>query len=160
GRIDNSWDYMLDRERRIGYVRLGFIDESSNEEMAEVLRGLKAQGLRGLIFDLRGNPGGFVDPAKEIAGLFVKSGTVAVVTDRQEGTTRHSFDNGSGLLEGIPTVVLIDGETPGGGGMIAAGLQDYQVARGAGQRSFGKGSAQKTGHFPDQNSGMPRQPST
>src|SRR5262245_56521377 len=150
-RLDHDWDYLLDRERHIGYVRLGFIDHSSDEEMNEVLRGLKGQGLRGLIFDLRGNPGGFVDPAKEIAGLFVKSGTVAVVTDRQEGPTRHSFDNGSALLEGIPTIVLIDGETKGGGEMIAAVLQDYKLARIAGQRSFGKGSVQKTIYFREQN---------
>jgi carboxyl-terminal processing protease len=151
-RIDQSWDYLLDHERRIGYVRLGFIDTAnvnypgsgSDSEMEDVLRGLKAQGMRGLVFDLRGNPGGFVDPATSIAGLFIKSGTIAVVTDRQEGQRRHALTDGSGLLEGIPTIVLIDEETKGGGEMIAAVLQDHKVAKIAGQRSFGKGSVQKT----------------
>ena len=147
-RMDQDWDYMLDRENRIGYVRLGFIDESSDDEMDAVIRGLRAQGLRGLIFDLRGNPGGFVTPATNIAGLFIKSGTIAVITDREEGEKRHSLTNGSGLLEGIPTIVLIDEETRGGGEMIAAVLQDHKVAKVAGQRSFGKGSVQKTEQLP------------
>ncbi len=118
-RTDNSWDYMLDRQDRIGYVRLGFInngrsgDESSGSsyEMSEALLGLKAQGLRGLIFDLRGNPGGFVTPAKEISGMFIKSGTIAHFNDRMDGKQSYTIDNGTGILKGIPTIVLIDGET-------------------------------------------------
>jgi C-terminal peptidase prc len=155
-RKDQSWDYMLDRERRIGYVRLGFIDHDypnypnsgTDSEMEEVLQGLKAQGMRALILDLRGNPGGFVDPATNIAGLFIKSGTIAVITDRQDGQTRHALDNGSGLLEGVPTIVLIDEETRGGGEMIAAVLQDHKVAKIAGRRSYGKGSVQKSEILP------------
>lgn len=155
-RNDHGWDYMLDRERRIGYVRLGFIDHDypsypnsgTDSEMEEVLQGLKSQGMRALILDLRGNPGGFVDPATNIAGLFIKSGTIAVITDRQEGQTRHALDNGSGLLEGVPTIVLIDEETRGGGEMIAAVLQDHKVAKIAGRRSYGKGSVQKSEVLP------------
>jgi C-terminal peptidase prc len=143
-RVDHSWDFMLDRRHRIGYIRLGFIDETSSEEMIDAIEGLKADGLRGLIFDLRGNPGGFVEPAKAIAGLFIKSGLLAIFRDRREGENRVHIDNGSHLLEGIPTVVLIDGETRGGGEMIAAVLQDHGVAAVAGSRSLGKGSIQRT----------------
>jgi C-terminal peptidase prc len=143
-RTDNSWDFMLDRAHGIAYLRLGFIAEGADEEMAEAISGLRSSGVRGLVFDLRGNPGGFVDPAKSIGGMFVKSGLVASMHDRTEKTEDFRIENGSGALEGIPTVVLIDGDTRGGGEMVAAVLQDHKVGRIAGQRSFGKGSVQKT----------------
>jgi carboxyl-terminal processing protease len=146
-RTDHSWDFMLDREHRIAYVRLGFIDTGADAEMEEAILSLKAAGIRGLIFDLRGNPGGFLTPAQSISGMFVKSGLVATMIDRgEDGKERRQpiqLDNGSGILEGIPTVALIDGDTRGGGEMIAAVLQDHKVARIAGQRSFGKGSVQR-----------------
>jgi carboxyl-terminal processing protease len=143
-RVDHSWDFMLDRVHRIGYIRLGFIDESSSDEMTEAIGALKAEGMRGLIFDLRGNPGGFVEPAKAIAGLFIKSGLLAIFRDRRDGENRVHIDHGTHLLEGIPTVVLIDGETRGGGEMVAAVLQDHGVAVVAGSRTLGKGSIQRT----------------
>ncbi len=143
-RLDHSWDFMLDPTHRIGYLRLGFIDESSSQEMVEAIEGLKLQGMRGLILDLRGNPGGFVEPAKAIAGMFIKSGLLATFRDRRDGEQRVMIEDGSAILEGIPTVVLIDGETRGGGEMIAAVLQDHGVAVVAGTRSLGKGSVQRT----------------
>ncbi len=153
--LDNSWDYMLDRNRHIGYLRLGFIDGTLENphtavEMENAIGQLKSEGMRGLIFDLRGCPGGFLEPAKAIAGMFIKSGLIATYTDhsdskRQGNPGRQQFriDNGSGILEGIATIVLIDEETRGGGEMVAAVLQDHHVARMAGQRTFGKGSVQK-----------------
>lgn len=143
-RSDHTWDFMLDPTHRIGYLRLGFIDESSSDEMIEAIEGLKAQGVRGLIFDLRGNPGGFVEPAKAIAGMFIKNGLLATFRDRRDGENRVMIESGSAVLEGIPTVVLIDGETRGGGEMIAAVLQDHGIAAVAGSRSLGKGSIQRT----------------
>lgn len=143
-RMDHTWDFMLDATHRIGYLRLGFIDESSSEEMLEAIETLKSQGVRGLIFDLRGNPGGFVEPAKAIAGMFIKTGLLATFRDRRDGENRVMIENGSAILDGIPTVVLIDGETRGGGEMIAAVLQDHGMAAVAGTRSLGKGSIQRT----------------
>jgi C-terminal peptidase prc len=149
-RSDNSWDFMLDRPNGIAYLRLGFLGHKADEEMADAISALRALGIRGLIFDLRGNPGGFVDPAKAISGMFVKSGLVATMTDRAEGgKSEFRIDNGSGALEGIPTVALIDEETRGGGEMIAAVLQDHKVARIAGRRSHGKGSVQRTPTIPE-----------
>src|SRR5262249_10795386 len=138
-RTDNSWDFMLDITNRIAYLRLGFIGEEADEQMAEAIAGLRSAGGRGLVVDLRGNPGGFVTPAQSISGMFVKSGLVATMHERAEGHDERGdvriekkpfrIENGSGALEGIPTVVLIDAETRGGGEMIAAVLQDHKVAR-------------------------------
>ncbi len=141
-RFDNSWDFMLDRANGIAYLRLGFIGQSADAEMAEAISGLRALGIRGLIFDLRGNPGGFVDPAEAISGMFVKSGLVATMRSRNQESREFRIDNGSGALEGIPTVALVDEETRGGGEMIAAVLQDHKVARIVGRRTRGKGSVQ------------------
>jgi carboxyl-terminal processing protease len=153
-RLDNSWDFILDRERRIGYVRLGFIDGTIDDprsaaEMEIAIDQLKKAGAKGLIFDLRGCPGGFLEPAKAISGMFIKSGLIATYKDSSEvregrkPTDDFRIDNGSGALEGIATIVLIDGETRGGGEMVAAVLQDHKVARMAGHRTYGKASVQK-----------------
>jgi carboxyl-terminal processing protease len=154
-RTDNSWDFVLDPENKIGYARLGQIDEGSVNQMKRAVDELRSIGMRGLVFDLRGNPGGFVAPAQEISGMFVKSGVVATFHEidsdddtnkgpRQTKPRTVSVENPSGVLKGIPTIVLVDGETRGGGEMIAAALQDHRVARVAGERSFGKGSVQRS----------------
>jgi C-terminal peptidase prc len=141
---DNSWNFLIDAKNQIGYVRLGFIDLGAPEEMRAALTDLQAAKVRGLILDLRGCPGGFVDPAVKICGMFLRSKTVAKVDSKVEGTKRHVTHETTGtpFIEGLPIIVLVDGETRGGGEMLAAAFQDHKICLVSGQRSFGKGSVQ------------------
>jgi len=146
-RVDQTWNYMLDASRKIGYVRLGFIDQPAVEEMEAALAELTSASIRGLIFDLRDCPGGYVDPAVLICGYFIKTGTVAVVRSKGEEEKRHTTGD-KPIVAGIPIIVLVNRDTMGGGEMIAAALQDHHIAAVAGQRTFGKGSVQNTPTIP------------
>jgi C-terminal peptidase prc len=158
-RTDNSWDHWLDAKARIGYVRIGFIDSwtdpstgastvGTDTEAASALANLMSAGMRGLVLDLRGCPGGFIIPAVKLIGLFVKEGPVATVKSAnqpdQPDTKYATSPLEETLVRGIPIIVLISAETVGGGEMIAAALQDNKVGEMAGQRTFGKGSVQQT----------------
>src|SRR4051794_34348535 len=71
---DDTWEFMLDNDRKIGYVRISSFIQNTTEELKKVLGDLKADGMRGLILDLRDNPGGLLSAAVEISDLFVPSG--------------------------------------------------------------------------------------
>jgi C-terminal peptidase prc len=146
---DNTWNYMLDPVKKIGYVRLGFIDSSAPQEMTDALRELQVSGMRGLILDLRGNPGGYVDPATQVVSKFVASGDIAIinyrVADESRGTPqqqRYQADGSATSFGDFPLVVIVNQDTMGGGEMIASALQDHKRGVLVGQRTFGKGSVQ------------------
>lgn len=146
-KADNAWDYWLDRERRIAYVRLGAIEANSGEQLSELLHDLGE--IRGLIFDLRWCPGGYVDPAVEIASTFLDTGLIARMKyrNRDRGDNSEIHADG-GLIRyragDFPLLLLVNGETTGGGEMIAAALKDNGRATVAGTRTFGKASIQWT----------------
>src|SRR6185295_3970045 len=79
---DQSWEFMLDDQRKIGYVRLAYVSKQSPEEMRSAIVGLQGRGMRGLIFDLRGNPGGSLAEAVTVADLFVSNGRIVTVKGR------------------------------------------------------------------------------
>lgn len=144
---DNSWDYWLDHERRIAYVRLGPIENDSGDQLSEILHDLG--GIRGLVFDLRWCPGGYIDPAVQIASTFLDHGLIARMKYRNpdRGDTGELRADG-GLIRykagDYPVLLLVNGETTGGGELIAAALRDNGRAVVAGTRTFGKASIQWT----------------
>jgi carboxyl-terminal processing protease len=146
-RADNSWDYWLDKERRIAYVRLGPIENESGDQLSELLHDLG--DVRGLVFDLRWCPGGYIDPAVQIASTFLHTGLIAKMKYRNA----ERGDNGELRADGglirykagdYPLLLLVNGETTGGGELIAAALRDNGRAVVAGTRTFGKASIQWT----------------
>jgi len=161
-RPDNSWNFLLDPVNKIGYIRLGFIESSAPKEMSDALTELKEAGMRGLVLDLRGNPGGYVDPATQVASLFVPSGDIAIIRSKNRddappapfgppgafpqsgGEQRYQADGSASAFGDYPLVVLINKETMGGGEMIASALEDNHRAVLVGQRTFGKGSVQNS----------------
>lgn len=146
-RPDNTWDHWLDRTRKIAYVRLGPIENDSGEQLGQALHDLG--DIRGLIFDLRWCPGGYIDPAVQIASTFLDQGLIAKVKYRSpdRGETGEMRADG-GLIkykaDDYPVLVLVNGETTGGGELITAALKDNGRAVVAGTRTFGKASIQWT----------------
>jgi carboxyl-terminal processing protease len=140
---DNSWDYFLDRQRKLAHVRIEAIGSGTADELEGVLEKLRAHEVRGLILDLRWCPGGYLKEAVGVASLFLAEGVIAQVKNRagQPVPYGSSPDRKVKLLE-VPLVVLVNGETSGGAELIAAALQDHRRAPIAGQRTLGKASVQ------------------
>jgi carboxyl-terminal processing protease len=127
-----------------GYVRVSQFQVSSGDDFKDALISLKAKepALKGLIIDLRNNPGGLVPASVEIADAVLDGGTV-VYTEGRLPSANISFDAESGdLLEGTPIVVLINGGSASASEIVAGALQDHQRAAIIGTQSFGKGSVQ------------------
>jgi carboxyl-terminal processing protease len=139
---DNSWDYWADRERGIAQVRVVALAKHTAGELERALGRLEDGSLRGLILDLRWCPGGYLTPSVEAAGLFLENGVVARIKSRSEPEAVQEARGGGRKFLRFPIVVLVNGETTGGGELIAAALQDHKRAVVVGQRTRGKGSIQ------------------
>lgn len=144
-----DWSYWLDEEAKIGYVYLnGFIHTPDGRgtyaDLKKAVEELKAGGMKGLILDLRGNPGGFLVSATKICGLFVGRDKVVSVKPRvgsRAGGVR--VYNGEERGEtGFPMVVLVNGNSASASEIVGACLQDHNRAVIIGEKSYGKGSVQ------------------
>ncbi|HXG10965.1 MAG TPA: S41 family peptidase [Gemmataceae bacterium] len=151
---NNAWDYWIDRRRKIAHVRIAGLASGTAMELRQVVAGLKDEGLRGILLDLRWCPGGFLNEALDVAQLFLGECTVASVKSRLQGEdTYRSVRDESKVLD-VPLVVLVNAETSGGAELIAAALQDNGRARIAGQRTRGKASIQTTVGLPVPSTGL------
>ena len=140
-RDDDSWDYFLDREAGIGYVRLSAFSRDTPRELRAALAGLKREGLQGLILDLRFNPGGLLSAAIEVTDLFLREG--AIVSTNGRNVQERSWEaTASGTLDDFPLVVLVNRFSASASEIVAAALQDHGRAAVVGERTWGKGSVQ------------------
>jgi carboxyl-terminal processing protease len=152
---DERWNYLLDTDYRIGYVRIGALDHGTADQIHQAVSKLKEDDIRGLILDLRWSPGGFLGEAVLITRLFIKEGGIATVRSRnQKDDQAYRADGDSSYLGEFPMVVLVNGDTSGGAELIAAALQDHKRALVAGQRTFGKASVQTMVAMPVENLGL------
>lgn len=127
----------------IGYLRVTQFQEDSGPQTAKAVRKLQTgEGLRGLILDLRSNPGGLLTAAVEVTDVFLDGGVV-VSTRGRVSQTQATLEAGPGdLLDGAPIVVLVDTGTASAAEIVAGALQDHQRGLVVGHQTFGKGSVQ------------------
>jgi carboxyl-terminal processing protease len=128
-----------------GYIRLSGFDEKTGPETAAALSDLKAKApnMKGLVLDLRNNPGGLVDQAVDVAGDFLNGGEVVSQRGRDpHDITRFNAKADGDKLHGLPMVVLINGGSASAAEIVAGALKDRQRAILVGLTSFGKGSVQ------------------
>ncbi len=133
--------YMLDDD--IGYLKLSKFSATTYDEFKRGIRNLQAKGMKQLIFDLRGNSGGYLNAAVEIADEFLPRGSMIVYTEGRNRPRRDMTARRRGMLEDIPVVVLIDGESASASEIVAGALQDNDRGTIIGRRSFGKGLVQE-----------------
>jgi carboxyl-terminal processing protease len=143
---NKEWDFMLDREHRIGYVRLTSFSKTSGAELRAVVEGLEKDDVRGLILDLRNNPGGLLRTAVEVADLFLTDGVIVSTKGRNHKDEIYRAKLQGTLLSEpgreVPLVVLINKYSASASEIVAAALQDHKRAVVIGERSYGKGSVQ------------------
>ncbi len=133
------------REDGIGYVALLRFNWTANQELSAAVREMLDQGATGLILDLRGNPGGFLNEAVLTAGLFLPSDDVVLIErskDGEERLTTEDFGRVRPVTTDIPMVVLVDGGSASASEIVAGALQDHGRAVLVGETTFGKGSVQ------------------
>ena len=133
--------YMLDES--IGYLKLSKFSATTVDEFKKGIRDLKAQGMQQLVFDLRGNTGGFLSAAVDIADEFLPKGSLIVYTEGRNRPRQYMKASRHGMLEDMPVVVLIDGESASASEIVAGALQDNDRGTIIGRRSFGKGLVQE-----------------
>ena len=140
---NTDWDYMVDKQNSIACIRLMQFNETSAAELRTVVEQLQKEGLRGLVLDLRTNPGGLLNSAREVADLFLTEGKIVSTKgrDREEDVYEAKAD-GTLLLpaERYP-MALINRYAPCQRNCRRR-IADHNRAIIVGERSFGKGSVQ------------------
>ncbi len=139
-----TWDWFIDPDDGIGYVRLtSFNDESFNDFLVAVDEMRATRELRGLILDLRFNPGGLLDSAIRFSNLFVDGGEIVSCEDR-DGITVWSrpATPQMAFLKGLPLVVLVNQGSASASEIVSGCLDVHEAAVVIGERTFGKGSVQ------------------
>lgn len=126
-------------EDGMGYIRIVSFSENTPEEFREAYEKLEGEGMKGLIIDLRENPGGLVTSSVEIASMIVPEGPVVSVVERSGKKEEYTSD----LKEmKYPLVVLIDGNSASAAEILAGAVQDTGAGTLVGTKSYGKGSVQ------------------
>jgi len=131
-------------DQGIGYVRLERFSRRASEEVRQAIKELKLKGnLKGLVLDLRGNPGGLLDAAVEVAGKFLPRGSMIVSTKgRSQETDKKYYSTEEPILPTAPVIVLTDRGSASASEIVSGALQDFDRAVVVGTRTFGKGLVQ------------------
>jgi carboxyl-terminal processing protease len=127
----------------VGYISLNPVSETSAEELRQEIAAMKAKGMKSLLMDLRGNPGGLLDQGVKVADLFLDARQEIVATrGRARGSTKEFFDEARQAWPDLPIVVLVNDGTASAAEIIAGALQDHDRAVVVGAPTFGKGLVQ------------------
>jgi len=136
-----QWDYMLDKQAKIGYLRLSQFTDQTAPAVRRALTELRARGVRSLVLDLRHNPGGLLQTAAEVANEFLAAGRIVSTKGRQVPQSELNANASGCYLDG-DLVVLTDGITASAAEILAGAIRDWNRGLIVGQRTFGKGSVQ------------------
>jgi carboxyl-terminal processing protease len=132
---------IVDPASGVGYVQLTGFQKSSPEELDRAIATLRRQGMQTLVLDLRGNPGGLLNVAVEIAERFVDQGVIVSTRGRAPGQSQV-YQSQSKAVWSIPLFILIDHDSASASEILAGALKDHGRATLIGERSYGKGSVQ------------------
>jgi len=144
--IETVYSEML--ENNIGKIQITSFSNHTADELKEHLEKLQQQGMKGLILDLRQNPGGLLDQAIEISSMFVPKGEVIFQMEYKNGTRERQLSAQKNPFD-IPMVVVIDGGSASASEILAAAVQESAGVPLVGEKSFGKGTAQTAKDFKD-----------
>lgn len=139
--------YMLDKET--GYIKVSHFGDKTYEEYVDGFMKLKEKGMKNLVLDLRGNPGGYLKTAIQLADEFLPEQKLIVYTQGRSRAKESFSATKEGYFEKGALVVLIDEGSASASEIVSGALQDWDRATIVGRRSFGKGLVQEQSEFPD-----------
>lgn len=133
----------------IGYMKISQFTNDTTSLARKAAQQFKAKHVKGVVLDLRGDPGGYLNSAVDVSSLWLDQGKTVVQERRGDTVIGTEFAEGGNILKGLPTVVLIDSGSASASEITAGALHDNGVATLMGVKSFGKGSVQQVENFPD-----------
>ena len=131
------------------YIDIKKFDNDTEVEFYNLITDLLPKEPKGIILDVRNNPGGYMSSPLEIASEFIKGEQVVLKRTKENGDEEVLKSTGSGRLVGMPTVLLVNKGSASGAEILAGILQDYKLAKLVGETTFGKGTVQEVTEFPD-----------
>ena len=141
-----EWDYWADPNAKVGYIRINQFTETTVEELTKVVEHLQNAGMRGLILDLRNNPGGLLRAAVDVSSMFLPEGQTVVTTKGRGGVVEEVYNaqhkHPKIQAGGYPIAIMINRFSASASEIVSAALQDHARAVVIGERSYGKGSVQ------------------
>lgn len=139
-------------EKDFGYVRISTFQANTGDSLEAALKQLAKENkaeLKGLVLDLRNNPGGVLNAAADVSDAFLNDGLIVYTRGRMENTASEFRAHAGDLINGVPMVVLINGGSASASEIVAGALQDQKRAVLMGEKSFGKGSVQTIQELPN-----------
>ena len=141
-RLNGSWEFAMEEDPRIAYMRLELFGEKTTEELKAALASVR-KDCKGLIIDLRDNTGGLLMAARDICDMFLDDGDIVSTRGRDDRIDqRYMAKQGTAISNGVPIVILINEHSASASEVVAGCMQDRCRASIVGDRSFGKGSVQ------------------
>ncbi|MDP3994080.1 MAG: S41 family peptidase [bacterium] len=129
--------------KKIGILKLRRFGEETQGELDKAISEFLVKNVKGVILDLRNNPGGYLETSVSVASNWVSSGATVVIQKSSDGNEQIYEAEGANRLAGMPTVVLINGGSASASEIVAGALRDHGLAKLVGEKSFGKGSVQE-----------------
>lgn len=139
---------IIDAERGVGYLAITSFTRETPTEFDQAVERLREEGARALVIDLRGNPGGVLTAAVDVARRFVSEGLIVSTEGRGE-TVRHLADPAAARWSGMPLAVLVDADSASAAEVLAGALQDHRAGVIIGEPTHGKGTVQTIRRFPE-----------
>lgn len=146
--LETVYGEMIEGEDGIGKVQITNFSQNTSKELVDVLNDLQEKGMKGLVLDIRQNPGGLLDQAVNISSLFVPSGKVLFKVEDRDGNVKEYTSNNEGSAE-FPLVVLIDKGSASASEILAGAVNESAGVPLVGEKSFGKGTVQRAQDFSD-----------
>lgn len=135
-------------ENGIGTLTITRFDANTAALTRQAAQGFVAQGVKGVILDLRDDGGGYLDAAQDVASLWLRD--KVIVTEKTNNTVKNTIrTKGEPVLENIKTVILVNGGSASASEIVAGALQDHKAATLIGEKTYGKGTVQKLIDLPD-----------
>ncbi|RJP39570.1 MAG: S41 family peptidase [Phycisphaerales bacterium] len=138
-----QWNYWIDRENGVGYVRVSSFARNTVDILKRVVSDLRREGMKGLVLDLRGNPGGLLDSAEQMASLFLsRNMKVHSIKGRNPQDDKEYFTRDDGPFTNVPLTVLVDESSASASEIVSGAIRDNRRGTVIGARTFGKFSVQ------------------
>lgn len=133
--------FMYDNE--VGYIKVSKFSATTYDEFVQAMNKLTGQGMKKLLVDLRGNPGGYLDQSFKMASLFIPKGKKIVYTKSRVPEFNEQYDSQGGPYADIPLIVLVNGGSASASEIVSGAVQDWDRGLIVGENTFGKGLVQR-----------------